>query len=148
MYRHHLTSEQWDAVKSEFPPDEPTGGRPRRPARDVLGGVLWVLHTGSPWRDLPREFGSWQTAHRYFTRWSRDGTIERVVRKLQMRLRDAGRIRSRLWCADGTSIRASQAAAGAGKRGEPASPGTTHWDAPGAAGEPSSISSATKAASP
>lgn len=119
MYRYHLTPEQWDSIRSEFPPDDEfTGGRPRRHAREVLDGVLWILHTGSPWRDLPPEFGSWQTAHRYFTQWSRDGTIERILRRLQVRLRDAGRIRSRLWCVDSTSIRASQSAAGAGKRGE------------------------------
>jgi transposase len=33
--------------------------------------VLWVVRTGSPWRDLPDVFGSWSSAFRRFSRWSR-----------------------------------------------------------------------------
>jgi transposase len=51
-----LTDEQWEVLK----PLTPTGprradgrGRPWRDPRDVLNGVLWVLRTGAPWRDLP-----------------------------------------------------------------------------------------------
>jgi transposase len=33
---------------------------------------LWVLSTGSPWRDLPEEFGTWKAAWRMFDRGNND----------------------------------------------------------------------------
>ncbi len=147
MQRYDLTPEQWDLIRDEFPPPGPTGGRPRRDARDVLNAVLWILHTGSPWRALPHEFVPWQTAYRYFAGWARDGTFDRVALKLQKRLRDRGLIDSSLWCVDSTSIRASQSAAGGAKRGARRSRRTTRWGDPGAAGARSSTFSPTAAGS-
>lgn len=43
------------------------------PLRRFLGGVLWILRTGAPWRDLPRRFGSWNTVFRRFRRWGLAG---------------------------------------------------------------------------
>ena len=54
------------------------GGRPCRDHRQVLGGILWKLHTGAPWRDVPQRFGPWQTCHGRLRRWQRDGTWPRV----------------------------------------------------------------------
>ena len=51
MIRHRLTDEQWEQIENVFPP--PGGmGRPTRDRRDVVDGILWILRTGSPWRDL------------------------------------------------------------------------------------------------
>lgn len=35
----------------------------RKPAnhRLVLDGIFWIARTGSPWRDLPAEFGKWSS---------------------------------------------------------------------------------------
>ena len=35
-----------------------------------------------PWRDLPDQFGAWQTVHRRFKTWSDDGTLDRVLAEL------------------------------------------------------------------
>jgi transposase len=53
-------------------------GRPWRDHRQVLGGILWKLHTGRPWRDVPERFGPWQTCYSRLRRWQRDGTWPRV----------------------------------------------------------------------
>ena len=53
-------------------------GRPWRGNREVLDGILWVLRTGAPWRDLPEKYPSYQTCHRRFQQWSSDGTLEKV----------------------------------------------------------------------
>jgi transposase len=29
--------------------------------RRILGGILWIHRTNAPWRDLPSEYGRWQT---------------------------------------------------------------------------------------
>jgi len=53
-------------------------GRPCRDHRQVLGGIVWKLHTGRPWQDLPARFGPWQTCHGRLRRWQRDGTWPRL----------------------------------------------------------------------
>ena len=51
-----LTDAQWSFVESLIPtpPRRPDRrGRPWRDPRDVLNGILWILRTGAPWKDLP-----------------------------------------------------------------------------------------------
>jgi transposase len=90
-------------------------GRRRSDLRQVLKGVFWILRTGAPWRDLPERYGPWQTVYPWFNLWRQDGTWDRMLEQLQIRLDGEGRIDGDLWCVDGSSIRASRAAAGTGK---------------------------------
>jgi transposase len=53
-------------------------GKPWRDHRQVLGGIVWKLHTGRPWRDLPTRFGPWQSCYGRLRRWQQDGTWPRV----------------------------------------------------------------------
>jgi len=70
------------------PPRRPDRrGRPWRGEREVLDGVLWVLRSGAPWRDLPRRYPPYQTCHTRFQRWVREGTLERVLAALAEYLR-------------------------------------------------------------
>ena len=41
-----------------------------------LEGMIWITRTGAPWRDLPKEFGNWNTVHRRFRRWVQSGVRE------------------------------------------------------------------------
>jgi transposase len=69
-------------------------GRPCRDHRQVLGGIIWKLHTGRPWRDVPARFGPWQTCYSRLRRWQADGTWPRiwvVVAAGEHRSRDDGR---------------------------------------------------------
>jgi transposase len=80
-----LTDEQWAMLEPLLP--EPTKrtdgrGRPWRQAREVLDGVLWVLRTGAPWRDLPERYPPYQTCHRRFQRWVKEGVLSRVLEVL------------------------------------------------------------------
>jgi transposase len=56
-------------------PTRAARGRPPRDERQVLNGVLWVLATGSPWRDLPERHGPWQTCYHRFNAWAKDGNV-------------------------------------------------------------------------
>ncbi len=68
----------WEVVE----PLLPTGGglgRPWADHRTVLEGIGWRYRTGSPWRDLPTEFGPWQTVWKRHFRWSTDGTYRQYA---------------------------------------------------------------------
>ena len=112
--RHELSEVQWEAVKDVLPSPRTFGRRPR-PAREMLNAMMWILKTGAPWRDLPERYGPWETAYRRFREWSGQGVIDRVLRRLKLRLDESGYIDWGTWFVDGSSVRAAADAAGAGK---------------------------------
>ena len=80
-----LTDEQWELLEPLIPnpPLRADGrGRPWRDPRDVLNGILWVLRTGAPWRDLPERYPPYQTCHRRFQRWTEEGVLDEILRAL------------------------------------------------------------------
>ncbi len=115
MARLLLTDDEWELISNVFAAPAATG-RPRRDPRTVLDAILWVLRTGSPWRDLPEEFGAWQTAWRMFDQWNAEGLLAEILYRLQAAFAAAGAIDSQLWCIDGTTVRAARCAAGGGKK--------------------------------
>lgn len=121
MTRHRLTDEQWELIADVFPPPAATG-RPPRNRRDVLDGILWILRTGSPWRDLPEEYGPWSTVWDLYDNWNGDGTLDEVLNRLRAAHIDTGHIDGDLWCVDGTVVRAARCAAGGGKENDPEEP--------------------------
>ena len=90
-----LTDEQW-AVLAPLIPEPPRRedkrGRPWRDTREVIDGVLWILRSGARWQDLPDRFPPYQTCHRRFQQWSRDGTLRRVLEALAEDLRERGEV--------------------------------------------------------
>ena len=78
----------------------------------MINGVLWRTRTGSPWRDLPAEYGLWKTVYHRHRRWSADGTWARILNGLQ---RDADQDQGPEWSVgvDSTVVWAHQHAAGA-----------------------------------
>jgi transposase len=78
-----------------------------------LEGIIWRYRTGSPWRDLPAEFGAWQSVAERHLRWSVDGTYAQIFAAIQTALDDEERDLLELLSVDSTSVRAHQHAAGA-----------------------------------
>jgi transposase len=111
--RYELADDEFTLLADLLPPTGKPGGQ-WNDHRTTLDGILWILHTGAQWRELPERYGKWKSVYDRFRRWARDGTIGRILERLQLRLDASGRIDFDLWCIDGTSIRASRAAAGAG----------------------------------
>ena len=88
-----LSDAQWQAIKKFIPEDpirEDGRGRPWKDQRTALNGVLWILRTGAPWKDLPLRYGSYQTAHRRFQGWRKAGVIEAVLHGLARDLHERG----------------------------------------------------------
>ena len=108
-----LTEEQWAVVGPLIgePPRRSDGrGRPWRDRRAVLDGVLWVLRTGAPWKDLPPRYPPYQTCHRRFQAWVRDSTLARVLHALAEDLRARGGLDLAECFIDGTFIAAKKGA--------------------------------------
>jgi transposase len=139
--RHGLTDEQWAAIEPHLPPQKPATGRPNRPHREVVNAIRWRLRTGTPWRDLPPQFGPWQTIYSRFRRWEQAGVWARLLAALQAEADGRGELDWSLHLLDGTVIRAHAHAAGA-KKGAAIKPS----GAPAADFPPKSTSAPTDAA--
>jgi len=113
--RHELSDEQWQQLKPLLPPEKPETGRTNLDHRTVINGILWILKTGAPWRDLPERYGQWQTIASRFYRWQKNGVWERVLAHLQQIKDGDGHLDWEVHYVDGSVIRAHQHAAGAKK---------------------------------
>jgi transposase len=89
-----LTDQQWTIIEPLFEEKRrPDGrGRPWRDARAVLNGVLWVLRTGASWHDLPDRYPPYQTCHRRFQQWRKNGVFRDLLTCLAEDLRLRGKI--------------------------------------------------------
>jgi transposase len=116
MSRGDLTDKQWKRLQPLLPPQKPRRGRPAKSHRQLLDAILWIDRTGAPWRDLPHEYGPWQTAATRFYRWKRAGVWEGIFQALQQQADVGGQLDWEQHYLDSTVIRAHQHAAGE-KRG-------------------------------
>ena len=119
MARGDLTDAEWARLEPLLPPqkDPHRRGGQYRNHRQVINGILWVLRTGAPWRDLPERYGPWSTCQGRFRDWTKKGIWERALQRLQAQEDAAGKIDWSQSAIDGTYIKAHPHAAGARKRG-------------------------------
>src|SRR5579884_4305196 len=105
--REELTDEQWAIIKTLIKPvprRQDGRGRPWRDNREVLNGILWILRSGARWKDLPERFPPYQTCHRRFQQWVRDGTLKRMLETLAKDLRTRGELDLSECFIDGTFV--------------------------------------------
>lgn len=104
-----LTDNDWQIIEVLLP-GVPTGkrGRPWRGNREVLDAILWILHTGAPWRNLPGKYPPYQTCHRRFQKWSSDGMLEKVLRAVAGKLQKRRQLNMSECCIDGKFVAAKK----------------------------------------
>ena len=117
--RYELSDEQWERIRELLPGKVGDPGRSGRDNRQFVNGVLWVLHSGAHWHDLPERYGKWKSVHTRFSRWAKAGVWERMFEAL---IRDRN---NQYLMLDTTLVRAHQQAA-TGKGG----PKTRRWGVP------------------
>ena len=116
MTRHAvLTDEMWARIEPVLPPAKGPMGRPMKGHRDLVEGAIYRLRTGIAWRDLPQEFGPWQTVWKRHHRFSIDGTWDKVLIALQVEADATGEIDWRI-SVDSTIARVHQHGATAARR--------------------------------
>lgn len=89
-----LTDREWKIVSPLLPPERGRNCRPALDNRPFANGMLWIAWTGQPWRNLPREYGKWNSVYQRFRRWKQNGVWARFSNKLA-EVRDVG-VRHRL----------------------------------------------------
>ena len=82
MIRTVLTDAQWEQIAPLLPGKKGDPGRSGDDNRRSLEGILWIVRTGAPWRDLPDVFGNWFTVWKRFRRWALKGVFEKVFKTL------------------------------------------------------------------
>jgi transposase len=110
MARPIVSDELWKRVEPLLPKQKPNpkGGRPRLPDRDALTGIIFVLKTGIPWEDLPREMGCGcgMTCWRRLRDWQQAGVWDRLVQLLLDELRKANEVDFSRTAVDSGTVRA------------------------------------------
>ena len=137
-----LTDSEWH-ILNPLLPDRGDRGPPISDKRRMVNGILWVLRTGAPWRDMPERYGNWNSVFVRFTRWSKIGVWDAAFETLA----SLGPPGDKEHAIDSTIVRAHQHAAGVKGPNDPrpvqhgggvkgrqagASPSgfCTHWKAP------------------
>jgi transposase len=82
LIRTVLTNAQWERIAPLLPGKKGDPGRSGEDNRRSLEGILWIVRTGAPWRDLPDVFGNWFTVWKRFRRWALKGVFEKVFKAL------------------------------------------------------------------
>lgn len=113
--RGDLTNEQWERIEGLLPKAKTTRGRPAQDHRKLLSGIVWVLRTGAPWRDMPERYGKWTTIYSRFQRWRKSGVWDKLFAELQSALDVESSVDWEIHFIDSTTVRAHQHAAGAKK---------------------------------
>jgi transposase len=112
--RHALSDHQW-ALLQPLLPGNRRRGHPYKDHRNVIDGILWILHAGAPWRDLPESYGPWSSIFGRFNRWRQSGRWDQLLTALHAQADAQGGIDWEMFSVDGSVVRAHKAAAGAEK---------------------------------
>ena len=108
-----LRDDQFERIAMLLPGKLSDLGRTVANNRLFVAAALWVARTGRSWRDLPAEFGPWNSVYQRFSRWSRSCVWHRVLAQLAQ---DADFEEVFI---DSTIVRAHQHAAGAPQKKGP-----------------------------
>jgi len=74
----------------------------------VINGILYVLRTGFPCRDLRERFGKWTTVYNRFSRWTKAGIWNKIFQSLLEKANHQKKINWQSNQIDSTSIRVHQ----------------------------------------
>ena len=79
LRRHDLREDVWLRLKPHLPGSRGNRGCRGKDNRLFLNALVWKLRTGTPWRDLPAEFGLWKSVSNRFYRWRDLGAFARLL---------------------------------------------------------------------
>lgn len=110
MARRELTDAEWELI-GPFLPIGRSGPYPEH-LREQLEGVIWKFRSGAQWREMPPEFGVWQTVYDRFLRWRDVGVFQALMGGMIAEAAMRGQTDLSLVSVDSTVARAHHDAAG------------------------------------
>ncbi|KPI04664.1 Transposase [Streptomyces sp. OK228] len=110
MTRRELSDREWEFIEP-FLPVGRFGPYPQR-LRDQFEGVVWRFRTGAQWREMPAEFGVWQTVYDRFAQWRNEGVFAALMEAVITEAARRGQVDLSLVSVDSTVARAHHDAAG------------------------------------
>ncbi|MEM8527826.1 MAG: IS5 family transposase [Bacteroidota bacterium] len=69
-----LTDSQWENIKEYLPVQR----KRKYDLREIVDAIFWILRIGSQWRNLPECFPPWKSVYYYFSKWKKNGTLQRM----------------------------------------------------------------------
>lgn len=90
-----LKDEQWAFIEPLLPKKKirkDGRGRPWQDDRQIFNGILWILRTGAPWKDLPERYPPYQTCHRRFQSWVKKKVFKKCLEVLSQDLIERGKL--------------------------------------------------------
>ena len=77
-YQSDVTNEEWRVIEPYLAPAKGIG-RPRGwPLREIVNGIFYVMRSGCPWRQLPKDLPPWSTVYRWFAAWRDACLFEKI----------------------------------------------------------------------
>ena len=73
-----LTDSQWQFIQEFLPVQQAR----KHDLRLIMNAILWLVRTGTQWRNLDSKYPKWQSVYYHFYRWSRNGTIDNINQAL------------------------------------------------------------------
>ena len=77
----NISEVQFERIAGHFPVQR---GNMKTDNRDFINAILYIAENGCKWRVLPKEFGNWATIYKKFSRWAKNGIIQRIFAALQV----------------------------------------------------------------
>lgn len=78
-----LTDAQWEKIRVLLPKYVAQTRRHASDPRQIIEGIVWVMRTGSSWREVPERFGAWSNVAEHYYRWRKDGKWTHILQVLQ-----------------------------------------------------------------
>ena len=82
--KYELEDHQWKKIKHMLPGQAGNPGKTALDNRKFISAVMWVARNSAPWRALPEKYGNWNSVHRRFMRWSRNGIWQMIFNTLSV----------------------------------------------------------------
>jgi Putative transposase of IS4/5 family (DUF4096) len=78
-----LSDAHWEKIRPLLPKYVAHTRQQVADPRLIVEGILWVISTGSSWREVPGRFGPWSSVAERYYRWCKEGKWARLLQVLQ-----------------------------------------------------------------
>jgi putative transposase len=79
---YRISDSVWEQIEPLLPPELPgfKGGPPQMDHRRAMEAILYVLHTGCKWKEIPHSLGASSTIYARYRKWRKAGVFQRMWR--------------------------------------------------------------------